>query len=88
MPSGSTLTVDVDLSGADARCSLQFVVASGIFYVSCNGGEPVAFTASQGVQGMTLSGSGVQRLTLTASADGSATLIGCRMVRGAIMIVL
>lgn len=88
VPSGSTLTVDVDLSGADARCSLQFVVASGTFYVSCNGGEPVAFTASQDVQGMTLSGSGVQRLTLTASADGSATLMSCRMVRGAIMIVL
>ena len=86
VPAGSTLTVDVSLSGNDARCALQFVVASGTLYVSSSGGDPVAFSASQDVQSMAVTGSGVQRLTLTTSADGSAVVERCKMERGMTLI--
>ncbi len=86
VPSGSTLAIDVGLSGSDARCVLQFAVTSGTLYVSCNGGEPVAFTASQGLQCMAVPGGGVQRLTLTTSADGAAVIDRCKMDRGMTLI--
>jgi len=65
----------------------SFVVTSGTLYVSRNGGEAVAYPAATGKQEFRVSGSQTERLTLTTSADGAATLLKCRSASGLVLIV-
>ena len=88
LPASATLTLTWAVHpGSSAPRILSFVVTSGTLTVSRAGGETVVCEASPNVQTIVLPGDTVERLVLTTSADGAATLLSCRRQVGMMLII-
>ena len=87
LPASATLTLTWAVHpGSSAPRILSFVVTSGKLTVARAGGETVVCSASPNVQTVVLPGDAEERLVLSTSADGAATLLSCRRQVGMMLI--
>ena len=86
LPAESTLSFDWAVKPGKENLPrvFSFTVTSGTMYVARNGGEPVAYPA--GSHEIKVDGGAVENFALTMSADGLATLEGCRQAGGLVLI--